>query len=74
MVGLGHHLDAVTVPCLVRATDIVVDHLQGTVSRGSVDNEVGDEGIVLREYAVEGALQDGGGIVSDSDIGDGHSL
>ena len=58
----------------IRAMDIVIDHLEGAVCRGAVDNQVRNIRIILLEYAVECALQYLRSLIGDGDICNGHDI
>ena len=61
-----------TIISRIRTLNIVIDHLDGTISRGPIDNQVRNIGIILLEHAVECALQHFRGLIGNGDVGDGH--
>ena len=54
----------------IRTFDIVVDHLDGTIGRGAVNDQMRNLRIVLLKHTVKRTLKYLRSLVGDSDVGD----
>ena len=55
--------------CGIRTFDIIVHQIDGTIRRGTVNDQVSDLRIVLLKHAVECALHNLRSLISDGDVG-----